>query len=116
ATYDDARSAAARCKGCDLWKHATQTVFGAGPAPAPILLVGEQPGDQEDQAGQPFVGPAGMELRRALRSAGLDPDRVYITNAVKHFKWMPRGKRRLHQKPRYSEMQACRPWLLVQLS
>lgn len=116
ATYEDARSQAAGCRACDLWKHATQTVFGLGALRASVLLVGEQPGDQEDRAGAPFVGPAGQVLRSALESAGLDPRRVYLTNAVKHFKWTPRGKRRIHAKPRVSEILACRPWLLTELS
>ena len=116
ATLDDARAKAARCRACDLWRHATQTVFGEGAAAASIVLVGEQPGDQEDRAGRPFVGPAGRELEEALAAAGIEPRRVYVTNAVKHFKWEPRGKRRLHAKPRLSEMHACRPWLVLELS
>jgi uracil-DNA glycosylase family protein len=116
ATLDDARKAAAGCRACDLWRHATQTVFGEGAVPAPIVLVGEQPGDQEDRAGHPFVGPAGRVLEEALAAAGIDPGRVYVTNAVKHFKWEPRGKRRLHAKPRLSEVQACHPWLMLELS
>jgi uracil-DNA glycosylase len=101
------------CRACDLWKHATQTVFGEGPSKAAIMFVGEQPGDQEDLAGHPFVGPAGNLLNRALEEAGIDRDRVYVTNVVKHFKWSAaeRGKRRIHKKPRYSEIHACRPWL-----
>ena len=110
------RAAAARCRACDLWRHATQTVFGTGAAHADLVLVGEQPGDQEDRAGQPFVGPAGRVLNEALIEAGLDPARVYVTNAVKHFKWIPRGKRRLHAKPRLSEVLACRPWLDAELA
>ena len=116
ATYRDARSVAAGCRACDLWKHATQTVFGTGALRASVLFVGEQPGDQEDREGAPFVGPAGQVLRKALESAGLDPQRVYLTNAVKHFKWTPRGKRRIHAKPRVGEILACRPWLLTELS
>src|SRR2546421_1246003 len=105
------RSAAAGCKACDLWANATQTVFGEGEAPAPFMLVGEQPGDKEDLSGQPFVGPAGQLLDRALAAAGIDRDEVYVTNAVKHFKWTPRGKRRIHQKPNAAEVSACRRWL-----
>jgi uracil-DNA glycosylase family protein len=115
-SYDEAKSAAADCRACGLWKNATQTVFGAGAVPAAIVLVGEQPGDQEDRAGQPFVGPAGQVLREALEAVGLDPRHVYVTNAVKHFKWIPRGKRRIHAKPVTSEILACRPWLLLELS
>ena len=116
ATLKDARATAAGCRACELWRRATQTVFGAGAARAPIVLVGEQPGDQEDLAGKPFVGPAGRVLKEALAAAGVDPARVYLTNAVKHFKWIPRGKRRLHAKPRLSEILACQPWLMVELS
>jgi uracil-DNA glycosylase family protein len=109
------RTAAAGCRGCELWRGATQTVFGAGPAAAELMLVGEQPGDREDREGEPFVGPAGLLLRRALADAEIDPDAAYITNAVKHFKWKPRGKRRLHQTPRVGEVLACRPWLEAEL-
>jgi uracil-DNA glycosylase len=116
ATYADARRAAAGCRACELWKRATQTVFGAGAIPADLMFVGEQPGDQEDRAGDPFVGPAGKVLQAAIGSAGLDPGAAYITNAVKHFKWTPRGKRRIHEKPRISEIDACQPWLLLELS
>ncbi|MBV9148796.1 MAG: UdgX family uracil-DNA binding protein [Candidatus Eremiobacteraeota bacterium] len=105
------REAAARCRGCDLYKAATQTVFGEGKARAKIMFIGEQPGDSEDRAGHPFVGPAGKLLRRAMVEADIDPDGVYITNAVKHFKFIVRGKRRIHQTPRVIELQACRPWL-----
>ncbi len=101
---------AADCRACHLWKDATQTVFGEGPSHAPIMLVGEQPGDKEDLAGKPFVGPAGQVLNRALEEAGIDRDKVYVTNAVKHFKFVPRGKIRLHQKPNTPEIRACRPW------
>ncbi|HZS82127.1 MAG TPA: UdgX family uracil-DNA binding protein [Stellaceae bacterium] len=104
-------AAARECRACPLWAPATQTVFGEGPAPARVMLVGEQPGDQEDLAGRPFVGPAGRLLDRALTEAGLDRRRVYVTNAVKHFKFQPRGKRRLHQKPSTGEIVACVPWL-----
>ncbi len=110
--------AARDCRACDLWKHATQTVFGEGSSKAAIMFVGEQPGDQEDQAGRPFVGPAGKLLNEALREAGIDRDEVYVTNVVKHFKWSAaeRGKRRIHKKPRYSEIHACRPWLDAELN
>jgi DNA polymerase len=104
------REEAANCRACPLWKDATQTVFGEGPQHAPIMLVGEQPGDKEDLAGKPFVGPAGQMLDRALEEAGIDRHKVYVTNAVKHFKFVPRGKIRLHQKPNTSEIKACRPW------
>jgi uracil-DNA glycosylase len=111
------RLAARDCKACDLWKNATQTVFGEGKPKAAIMLVGEQPGDQEDLAGHPFVGPAGKLLNEALREAGIERDEVYVTNVVKHFKWSPseRGKRRIHKKPRYTEINACRPWLDAEL-
>jgi DNA polymerase len=99
------------CRNCPLWEHATQTVFGEGPVPAEVMLVGEQPGDREDLEGHPFVGPAGRLLSDALEEAGLDRTTIYVTNAVKHFKWQPRGKRRIHQKPNESEITACRPWL-----
>ena len=102
---------ASGCRACDLWASATQTVFGEGAVPAPIMLVGEQPGDQEDRAGRPFVGPAGRVLDEALVEAGIDRGAVYVTNAVKHFKWKPRGKRRIHDKPSRAEAVACRPWL-----
>jgi uracil-DNA glycosylase family protein len=104
------REEAAGCRACPLWKDATQTVFADGPQHAPIMLVGEQPGDKEDIAGKPFVGPAGQMLDRALEEAGIDRNKVYVTNAVKHFKFVPRGKIRLHQKPNTSEIRACRPW------
>ena len=99
------------CKACDLYKRGTQTVFGEGPSKAKIMLVGEQPGDAEDLAGHPFVGPAGKLLDRALEEAGIDRSIVYVTNVVKHFKWEPRGKRRIHAKPNAGEIGACRPWL-----
>jgi uracil-DNA glycosylase family protein len=104
------RDEAADCRACHLWKDATQTVFGEGPAHAPVMLVGEQPGDKEDLAGKPFVGPAGQMLDRALKDAGIDRGKTYITNAVKHFKFVPRGKIRLHQKPNTPEIKACRQW------
>lgn len=109
------RHAAQDCQACPLWKNATQTVFGEGKKSASIFLVGEQPGDQEDKQGRPFVGPAGMLLDRALKEAGIERDACYLTNAVKHFKWEPRGKRRLHQKPSAREIAACRPWLEAEL-
>jgi uracil-DNA glycosylase family protein len=108
-------AAADECRGCDLYKAATQVVFGAGPKRARVMFVGEQPGDQEDRQGQPFVGPAGALLDKALDEAGIPRDQVYVTNAVKHFKWEPRGKRRIHKKPRASEIKACRPWLEAEL-
>jgi DNA polymerase len=104
------REQAAHCRACHLWKHATQTVFGEGPPGAEIMLVGEQPGDKEDLAGKPFVGPAGQMLDRALKEARIDRKKVYVTNAVKHFKFVPRGKIRLHQKPNTQEIKACRQW------
>jgi DNA polymerase len=104
------REEAADCRACHLWKDATQTVFGEGPAHAPVMLVGEQPGDKEDLAGKPFVGPAGQMLDRALKNAGIDRGKTYVTNAVKHFKFVPRGKIRLHQKPNTPEIRACRQW------
>src|ERR1700726_3614508 len=104
------REEAAGCRACPLWKNATQTVFGEGPQHAQVMLVGEQPGDKEDLAGKPFVGPAGQMLDRALEEAGIDRRKVYVTNAVKHFKFVPRGKIRLHQKPNAAEIKACRPW------
>jgi uracil-DNA glycosylase family protein len=109
------RAAVQKCRGCDLYKRATQAVFGTGPASARVLFVGEQPGDQEDQLGEPFVGPAGAMLDKALADAGIPRDDAYLTNAVKHFSWEPRGKRRIHKKPRVSEMKACRPWLDAEL-
>lgn len=109
------RQAAAACRGCPLWKDATQTVFGAGPRKARLMLVGEQPGDREDREGEPFVGPAGRILAEALQGAGIHRDEVYLTNAVKHFKWRARGKRRLHQSPRAGEVEACKPWLDAEL-
>jgi uracil-DNA glycosylase family protein len=112
------RAAAAEAEGCtrcDLYRRATQTVFGEGPVPAPLLLVGEQPGDKEDLAGEPFVGPAGRVLDEALAEAGIGRDRVYVTNAVKHFKWEPRGKRRIHKAPSATEVVACAAWLAEEL-
>jgi uracil-DNA glycosylase len=109
------RTAARRCRGCGLWECATQTVFGQGRTGAELMLVGEQPGDREDVEGVPFVGPAGGLLDRALTAAEIDREVAYVTNAVKHFKWKPRGKRRLHQTPRAGEIEACKPWLLAEL-
>jgi uracil-DNA glycosylase len=109
------REAAAHCTACHLYKRGTQTVFGEGPKRAAMMLVGEQPGDYEDVAGKPFVGPAGKIMDRALEEAGIDRSQIYVTNAVKHFKWEPRGKRRIHQKPNSREIAACRPWLEAEL-
>src|SRR5207253_7361137 len=116
ASLAELRAAAARCTGCELYRRATQTVFGRGPADARVVLVGEQPGDQEDLKGAPFVGPAGEVLDRALAEVGLARDRLYVTNAVKHFSFVERGKRRIHQKPRLAEVAACRPWLEAELA
>lgn len=107
--------AAERCRGCPLYRDATQTVFGQGRAGARLMLVGEQPGDKEDKEGEPFVGPAGRLLNRALEEAGIERSEAYVTNAVKHFKWRPRGNRRLHQTPRAGEIEACKPWLQAEL-
>jgi DNA polymerase len=107
---------AAKCTDCDLYRNATQTVFGEGPEDADVVFMGEQPGDKEDRTGHPFVGPAGQLLDRALEAAGIDRDRVYITNAVKHFKWRPAGKVRLHQKPNREEVTACRQWWELELA
>jgi len=109
------RAAAAGCRACPLWRKATCTVFGEGPSRSNVMLVGEQPGDQEDRAGHPFIGPAGKLLDRAIEAAGLDRSAFYVTNAVKHFKWTPQGKRRLHAKPTAREMAACRPWLEAEI-
>jgi uracil-DNA glycosylase family protein len=110
------RKEAMTCQRCPLWKNATQTVFGSGSNTAPIMLVGEQPGDAEDREGKPFVGPAGQLLRRALSDAGIDLADVYLTNVVKHFKWKPRGKRRLHERPNHEEVMACRVWLDMEIA
>ena len=112
---DSLRREAASCRACPLWKNATQTVFGEGPPDAEIMLVGEQPGDREDIEGRPFLGPAGLLVDRALSEAGVDRGRVYVTNAVKHFKFEPRGKRRLHKRPNASEIKICRRWLLDEI-
>jgi uracil-DNA glycosylase len=109
------RQAAAGCRGCHLWQGATQTVFGEGPKRARVMLVGEQPGDKEDLAGKPFVGPAGRELDRGLQAAGIARDEAYVTNVVKHFKFEERGRRRIHQTPKRFEIDACRPWLDAEL-
>jgi DNA polymerase len=111
ATLEQLRDAAATCTSCHLYQDATQTVFGKGPQRARLMIVGEQPGDAEDKAGEPFVGPSGRLLDRALVDAGIDRDTVYVTNAVKHFKFTPRGKRRIHSTPNAEEIKACRPWL-----
>src|SRR6266581_1016545 len=110
------REAAVDCKGCDLWERGTQTVFGEGARGAEVLLVGEQPGNEEDLAGKPFVGPAGRLLDDALLESGIDRAQTYVTNVVKHFKWEPRGKRRIHKKPNAREITACRPWLEAEIA
>src|SRR5207253_4174644 len=110
------REAAADCKGCDLWERGTQTVFGEGARRAEVVFVGEQPGNEEDLSGKPFVGPAGRLLDDALVEAGIDRSQTYVTNVVKHFKWEPRGKRRIHKKPNAREISACRPWLEAEIS
>jgi uracil-DNA glycosylase len=115
AGLDELREAAKRCTGCELYRHASQVVFGRGPSDARVVMVGEQPGDQEDLKGAPFVGPAGEVLDRALREAGVERERVYVTNAVKHFKFVERGKRRIHQTPRLAEIAACQPWLEAEI-
>jgi uracil-DNA glycosylase len=114
-TLKAAREASAACRGCNLYRRATQTVFGEGAARARIMLVGETPGDREDVVGRPFVGPAGQLLDRALEAAGIDRTAVYVTNVVKHFKWEPRGKRRLHKRPMPAEIAACLPWLRMEV-
>ncbi|MEA2577379.1 MAG: uracil-DNA glycosylase [Chloroflexota bacterium] len=118
ADVDAVRSAAQGCHACDLWERATQTVFGQGPVPARLMLVGEQPGDQEDVRGEPFVGPAGRILDQALEAAGIDRQTVFVTNVVKHFKWRPAasGKRRLHERPNRTEIGACLPWVETELA
>ncbi|HWZ79794.1 MAG TPA: UdgX family uracil-DNA binding protein [Candidatus Sulfotelmatobacter sp.] len=116
-TLTTLQMAAHKCKSCDLWRNATQTVFGEGPTPARVMFVGEQPGDSEDKSGHPFVGPAGKLLDEVLVEVGIDRSEVFVTNVVKHFKWVAaqRGKRRIHKKPRQSEIEACRPWLDAEL-
>jgi uracil-DNA glycosylase len=115
-TLKKLRESAAGCRACPLWKTGTQTVFGEGSPRSQVMFVGEQPGDQEDKAGAPFVGPAGKLLDRALEEAGIDRSLAYVTNVVKHFKWKAQGKRRIHQKPNWTEMTACRPWLEAELA
>jgi uracil-DNA glycosylase len=115
-TLSGLQRAAKDCHACDLWKRGTQTVFGEGSPDAKVVFVGEQPGDREDLEGKPFVGPAGALLDKALMEAGIDRTKVYVTNAVKHFKWEPRGKRRIHKKPNAAEIAACRPWLDAEIS
>src|SRR5262245_61978744 len=114
-TLESVQRAAKDCQACDLYKRGTQTVFGEGARSASVMLVGEQPGDCEDVSGHPFVGPAGKLLDRALEAAGIDRSTIYVTNVVKHFKWEPRGKRRIHKKPNAVEVTACRPWLDVEI-
>lgn len=114
-SYESLVSSAAGCRGCDLYRNATQTVFGEGGRAGRVMFIGEQPGDEEDKQGHPFVGPAGKLFDRALDDAGIDRESIYLTNAVKHFKWKPRGKRRIHEKPRASEIHACKPWLLAEV-
>jgi uracil-DNA glycosylase family protein len=116
SSLKSARDASKGCRACDLWKHGTQTVFGEGAVHARIMFVGEQPGDKEDLEGRPFVGPAGALLDKALAEAGIDRTQTYVTNAVKHFKWEPRGKRRIHKKPNSSEVAACRQWLDTEIA
>jgi DNA polymerase len=115
-TLPSLREAARDCKACDLWKSGTQTVFGEGARRARILFIGEQPGHEEDLSGKPFVGPAGRLLDQSLEEAGIDRSQTYVTNVVKHFKWEPRGKRRIHAKPNAAEIAACRPWLEAEIS
>jgi DNA polymerase len=114
-SYPSLRKAAASCRGCDIYINATQTVFGEGAADAPVMFIGEQPGDEDDLKGQPFVGPAGRLFDKAMADAGVDRGQAYVTNVVKHFKWKPRGKRRLHERPRASEVGACLPWLEAEI-
>jgi DNA polymerase len=116
ATIEEVRRAADGCRACPLWARGTQTVFGEGPRRPRVLLVGEQPGDREDLEGRPFVGPAGRLLDQSLAAAGLDRTRVWVTNAVKHFKWVARGKRRIHEKPNAREVRACRPWFEAEIA
>src|SRR4051794_5699275 len=117
ARLSTAKLAAAGCRACDLWERATQTVFGEGPRDAPLMLVGEQPGDQEDLAGRPFVGPAGRVLDQAMAEADIDREQVFVTNVVKHFRWRPSpgGKRRLHERPNAGQIRACRPWAELEI-
>jgi DNA polymerase len=115
ADLETAREVASGCRACDLWERATQTVFGEGRERTPLMLVGEQPGDREDLEGRPFIGPAGRLLDDALAEARIDRDQVFVTNVVKHFKWRPQGKRRLHERPNPAQIRACRPWLDLEL-
>jgi uracil-DNA glycosylase len=115
-SWEDMKQASKGCQGCDLWQHATQTVFGEGSSQATTMLVGEQPGNDEDLAGKPFVGPAGRLLDQALEAAGIDRQKTYVTNAVKHFKFVLKGKRRIHEKPGAAEITACVPWLQAEIS
>src|SRR5438093_11365523 len=115
-TLGSLREAAADCRACDLWERGTQTVFGTGRRRAKVMLIGEQPGNEEDLTGKPFVGPAGRLLNDALEEAGIDRSQTYVTNVVKHFKWEPRGKRRIHKKPNAQEITACRPWLEAEIA
>jgi len=115
ATLASLKASAADCRACDLWSRATRAVFGEGPAPAAMMLIGEQPGDEEDRSGRPFVGPAGRVLDRALTEAGIERADIYVTNVVKHFKWKPQGKRRIHDRPNRTEVAACHPWLASEL-
>jgi DNA polymerase len=116
ASFERVSALADGCRACELWARATQTVFGSGPTPAAVMLVGEQPGDREDVVGEPFVGPAGQLLDRALGEAGIDREQVFVTNVVKHFKWRPSGKRRLHERPDRAEVRACYPWFEAELA
>jgi uracil-DNA glycosylase family protein len=116
ASLEVLRNVSKDCRACDLWRNATQTVFGEGSSLAKMMMIGEQPGNQEDLEGKPFVGPAGKLLDEALIAAGIDRQKVYVTNAVKHFKWEPRGKRRIHKKPGAAEIEACRPWLQAEIA
>jgi DNA polymerase len=115
-TVEELREESQGCRACDLWRRATQTVFGEGAGRPKIMFIGEQPGNQEDQEGKPFVGPAGKLLDSALEEAGIDRGKIYVTNAVKHFKWEPRGKRRIHKKPSLAEINACHPWLDAEIA
>ncbi|HYV28676.1 MAG TPA: UdgX family uracil-DNA binding protein [Candidatus Eisenbacteria bacterium] len=115
-SLDQLRKRAQNCRACPLWKRGTQTVFGTGSEKASVIFIGEQPGNEEDLAGKPFVGPAGKLLYKALAEAGIDRTKIYVTNAVKHFKWEPKGKRRIHKKPNAREVAACRPWLNAELA
>jgi uracil-DNA glycosylase family protein len=116
AAYAKLKKNAARCTACPLYKRATQTVFGEGPPDARIVLIGEQPGNEEDKSGRPFVGPAGKMLSKAMEAAGLSRDAAYVTNAVKHFKWRPKGDKKIHEKPNRAEIGACKPWLKAELT